>query len=396
MNEFWLLWVYGAPLLFASNLPLWLLIASLATVPIFWLARRIAIGYWSVSTPLDVPLAILLALGVVAVAVSNNLLVSVPLYLQLFGGVALFYGIVNGLKATQVSRAVWILLALGAGMALLGALGIRYSGKFLPLPLVARFLPELDVTLLNPRGFTANIVGGAIAPLVPLAFAWGLTLAGARRIAVLALGVLLMFAVVLTQSRGALLGVVLGLGVLALWRVPRAPILVPIGAAIVAALILLTPLRATAVSMLDDPSSTVNSRVELWERALFVMRDFPFTGIGLGTFDPNALLLYPLLENTPGEPQPHAHNIYLQMGVDYGVGGFVAFLALVTTTLGVGVTNARRFAGTPMAWLALGLLASFVAFLGHGLLDAVFLSTKVGLGIWTILALMMILYGKHE
>lgn len=395
-DEFWLLWVYGAPLLFASNLPLWLFFGALLTVPFFWLARRIALGRWSVATPLDAPLAIMLGLGLVAVAVSNNLRLSAQLYGQLLGGVALFYGVVNGLRVTRIARAIWLLLALGAGMALLGVLGLRSAGKFLPFPLIAPFLPQLDVTMLNPRGFTPNIVGGAIAPLVPLALVWGWMQTGARRIGVLGLALFLAVVVVLSQSRGALLGDALALGLVVLWRVPRASLVAPIGAALLAAIILLTPLRATAVEMLDDPSSTVSSRVELWERALYVMRDFPYTGIGLGTFDPNVLALYPLFENMPGVPQPHAHNIYLQMGVDYGLGGIVAFFALVTTTLGVGIASARRRSGTAFGLLALGLLASFVAFLGHGFLDAIFMSTKVSVGVWLILACMMILYLQDE
>lgn len=396
MHEFWLLWVYGAPLLFASNVPAWLFFGTLLTIPIFWVARRIARGAWSVATPLDMPLVILLALGPVAVAVSNNWGVSVPLYGQLLGGIALFYGVVNGLPAARVSRAVWLLMALGGGMALLGLLGLRYSGKFLPLPLVAPFVPQLDVTFLNPRGFTPNIVAGAIAPLVPLVFVWGWMQNGWQRIGVFGLALFLTLVVVLTQSRGALLGLVLALGVVVFWRLPRASIVAPVAAALLAALILLTPLRATAVAFLEDPPNTITGRVELWTRALYVLRDFPFTGIGLGTFDPNALLLYPLFENTPGEPQPHAHNIYLQMGVDYGVGGLVAFFALVTTTLGVGVANVRRLRGTRDGLLAVGLLASFAAFLGHGLLDAAFLSTKVSVGVWLILALQMLLYDHDK
>jgi putative inorganic carbon (hco3(-)) transporter len=395
-HEFWLLWVYGAPLLFASNLPPLLFFGALLTIPFFWLARRITRGAWSVATPLDLPLALWLVMGLVGVAISNNFVLSAQLYAELLGGVALYYGIVNGLISARLSRGVWLVLALGTGMALFGAVGLRYTEKFLPLPVFGALLPRLDVTRLNPRGFTPNIVAGAIAPIVPLTWAWVWTQKGWRRILVLVLALIMTAVCVFTQSRGALFGILIALVVLVLWRAPRLAWLLPVGAGLLVVLLILTPLGARMSGLFDDPSSTLNDRAELWQRAIYVMRDFPFTGIGLGTFEPNILRMYPLLEATPGEPQPHAHNIYLQMGVDYGIGGLVAFLGMVTTTLGIGVMTIWRLRATPTRWLAIGLFAGCVAFLLHGLLDAVFTSTKVSEGIWMMLAMLMILARENE
>ncbi len=412
-NEFWLLWVYGAPLLFASNVPLWFLLAALLTIPLFWIARRLTHGVWSIATPLDVPLAILLALGLVAVVVSNDRLWSARLYGELLGGIALYYGIVNGLarvgtktrsasgdahwtRQTRLARGVYFLLALGAGMAVFGVLGLRVTDKFLPLSVIYNALPQVDVSFLNPRGFTPNIVAGALAPLVPLAFAFAWMQQRKRRALALVIALLMASVIFLTQSRGALLGLALGFGVMLLWRVPRAGWLILIALLLGGSFLILNPMRDVGALLFDDSANTVKGRIELWERALFILRDFPFTGIGLGAFESNVLVLYPLFENTPGEPIPHAHNLYLQMGADYGVGGFIAFLALVTTTLGVGIHNARRLRATREGWLAIGLLASVVAFLGHGLLDAIFSSTKVSVDVWMIVGMMMVVGRENE
>lgn len=395
-NEFLLLWVYGAPLLFASSVPLWLFLGSLLTIPFFWIARRVARGAWSRATPLDLPLALLIMLGLVAVGVSNDLAISVPLYGELVGGIALFYGVVNGLAPSRVSRGIWLLLALGAGFAAFGLVGLRFTGKFIPFPLLDSLVPKLDVSLFNPRGFTPNIVAGAIVPLAPLALALAWTQAWLRRVAVLALAVFMMAVIVLTQSRGALLGLAVSLGILLLWRAPRIVWIGCLAVMLSGGILLFAFPPDSREHMFTDSSGTLSGRVELWERALYVMRDFPFSGIGLGTFEANALVLYPLFENTPGEPQPHAHNLYLQMGVDFGVGGFIAFLALATTALGAGIANARRLQSSALAPLALGLLAGYLAFLTHGLLDAVYLSTKVSVGVWLLLACVMVLRRVNE
>src|SRR3982751_2918363 len=98
-NEFWLVWVYGLPLLFASNLAPLILYVALLTLPVFWLARRIAHNRWSLPNPLDLPLLLLVAMGAVGVAVSNDRPASLFLYAEWLGGIGLFYGIYNGVAA---------------------------------------------------------------------------------------------------------------------------------------------------------------------------------------------------------------------------------------------------------------------------------------------------------
>lgn len=386
-NEFWLLWVYGVPFLLSSNLPPPVFYASLATIPLFWLVRRTAQGAWSVRTPLDVPLGLLLTLGLVGVAVSNDFATSAHVYGEWIAGMGLYYGIVNSVTGARLKIVVWVLLGLAFGMGVVGLLGLNFTAKFLPAAIYA-LLPKLNLESLNPRGFAPNIVAGALAPVVPLAAVWALTRRGWLRVG-LAIGALFLLGVViLTQSRGALLGLVGAFGILSVWRVPRLVWAVPIVVvAAVAAIFYFGPRPLAEFILVSDSTGSAGGRLELWDRALRMFQDFPFTGIGLGTFEPTVFTMYPLFQNAPGAPAPHAHNLYLQMGVDFGVGGFVAFLGLVTTALSTAFWNLRRADARPAAVLAVGLLASYAAFLLHGLLDAVAVSTKVSIIIWLMLAL---------
>lgn len=399
-NEFWLVWVYSVPLLFASNLPSFVLYSAVLSLPLFWLARRIARESWSLPTPIDLPLLLLVVLGAVAVVVSYDRPTSLFRYAEWLGGIGLFYGILNGIVSASVPEArarlfsygTWLVLALGTAMGLLGLLGLRFSAKFLPIPFIYDLLPRLDLSLLNSRGFTPNTVAGAIAPVIPLALGCALFLNGTRRVLLIGLIVLLLAALLLTQSRAALVALLIGCAVLVLHR---KPLWLSLTALIV--FILLGTASLLGISnpvtslLLSDSQSTPGERLELWERAVLMLRDFPLTGIGLGMFEPTVLSLYPLFLNNPAAPVPHAHNLYLQMGVDFGIGGFVAFLGLVGASLGAGWQNIKRHAQTGQEWLAAALLASWIVFLLHGVLDAVFVSTKVAVIIWLVLGLMMAL-----
>lgn len=388
-NEFWLLWVYGVPFVLSSNLPRLLLYAALATIPLFWIARRVARGVWSVRTPLDLPLALLLGLGIIGVAVSNERTTSISVYAEWVGGAALYYGIVNSTTPTRMPLLVRMLLVLGVVMAGVGLLGVNFSDKFLPVAIYP-FLPKVDFSFLNPRGFAPNIVAGAIAPIVPLALAWTTMQGRVRRAVLTGTALVLLAVIILTQSRGALLGLVVAFGILSVWHVPRLIWLAPVVALVlVLGLIYIGPAHLAEIVLVSDSNGSAGGRLELWDRALRMFQDFPFTGIGLGTFESTVLTLFPLLQNNPGAPVPHAHNLYLEMGADFGVGGFVAFLGLVTAALGTAMQNVKRARTRFDSVLAIGLLAGYVTFLLHSVLDAVAVSTKVAVVIWMLLALIV-------
>jgi len=431
-NEFWLLWVYGAPLLFSSNLPLSIFLAALTTIPFFWMARRVARGAWSVSTPLDLPLALLVALGMVGVAVTTDLAVSLRMYGALVGCVALYYGIVNGFRLERLTGGMWLLLILGAAMGMVGLLGLRDTNKFLPLLLISRrlfqFMPNASAfAFLNPNGFTPNIVAGAVTPVIPiaLALAWvepARINSGARssgnwlkpitkaplgvskimlhtqRVVPLGIAVLLTGIVLLTQSRGALLGLLAALAVMAGWRFPRLIWLAPIAAVmLIGAVLWLGPTNLVGAIQSIAASGIATNRLEVWDRALWMMRDFPITGIGMGRFETTLFTWYPPFINSPSDPLPHAHNLYLEMGVDYGIAGLVAFIGVCTATLGAGIAAVRRTARRQIrsgnqAGLAIGLLGGYVVYLVHGLLDGVAVSTKVSVVVWMIVGFRMVLY----
>lgn len=404
-HEFWLLWVYGVPLLLASYLPLPVLGACFATLPLFWIARRVALGTWSVSTPLDLPISLLLVMGLVGSVVSVNPATSARIYAELIGCVALYYGVVNGLSARtdetvqnlaqghlpwNFSAEVWLLVGLAGAMAVIGVLGLNDTSK---IPLISRlyvFLPTLESLFSISRRFSSNNVAGAIAPVIPLCLAWAWTQTAKRRALMLALSLCLLLAVILTQSRGAGLGLVAGLLVLAVWRFPKLILLVPIAIILIASLTMTGAVDPNVI-FVSDATPSASSRLELWSRALYMLQDFPFTGVGLGNFEKVLDTLYPVFFASSDTSLPHAHNVYLQMGVEYGLPGLVAFMGVVTATVAAGVYMTFTARGTSRSYVAIGLLGGLVTYLVHGLTDYAAFSTKTAVIFWLMVGLIMAL-----
>jgi putative inorganic carbon (HCO3(-)) transporter len=121
----------------------------------------------------------------------------------------------------------------------------------------------------------------------------------------------------------------------------------------------------------------------------------------MGTFKQVANALYPFFLAGPDADVPHAHNLALQVAVDLGLPGLIAWLALFGLVI-VGAWQVYRHgrasgAGT-LAGLGAGLLASQVALIVHGLTDAATWGTRPAVVVWAIWGLTMaaMLVSKRE
>jgi len=133
-----------------------------------------------------------------------------------------------------------------------------------------------------------------------------------------------------------------------------------------------------------------SGRPEIWSRAIYAIQDFSFTGTGLGTFRRVVNLLYPLFTISPDTDIAHAHNMFLQVAVDVGLPGLIAYLALLELAGVVAWGAARRGSGA-VRGLGLGLFAGLIASHIYGLTDAIALGSKPGLVFWMALGLIAVL-----
>ncbi|MBN2549725.1 MAG: O-antigen ligase family protein [Anaerolineales bacterium] len=374
-SEFWLV----SALVFASMLSTRFLPAAVYTAAGFWLIRLLMrwLGENSLKrrTPGDWGVLLMLLTVPVTLAVATQPDVTRVQVYRLLTGIALYYAIASyAIRLPQLKLMITGISLGGALLALIAPFSVEWAtGK---VPLIPAVLYE-RFSLLVSDTIHPNVLAGSLAILCPLALGWLLftwkDIHWASRLMLVISAGLMLGMTGLTQSRGAWLATaaaILGLVILR-WRWGWTVIL---PAAVGLAGLVYTQGIATPLQFILSSGQLIGlaGRMDIWQRALFMIQDFPFTGIGMGSFTQVTNLLYPF--SAAPSTIDHAHNLFLQIGVDLGIAGLIAWLAIFLGMLASawslyrqGMARGNRFA----AGLGAGLFCSQIALAVHGLTDAV-------------------------
>jgi len=391
--------------------PIGLVILALAWLIYLALSQRTC-----VFTPMTMPALALLCLLPLSLNISVDTNQSLPKVYGLLLSVSIFFWLINAICCKErVILMIFGLVFMAGGVALVGLLATDWPGvKFGILAPVynrlAAIIELLPGAVLRGR-INANSLGGALAFFIPLLIAllWGrgiYGIMGRRRRSPPAIRIswkLLLFLILLlvgitlfqTQARGAFLGTAVGLLAVVAWKDRRFLWLIPILLAGLLLLIVATESGSLAglIRFLDtSDNDTMPGRLEAWRNALYVIQDFPLTGIGIGTYNrifKDIYLLNPLLQQ--GSSLFHAHNTFLSVTIDLGIPALVLYTALLGSFT-VMVLRLLKSSNKATRMLALGLSSGMLAHQVFGIMDAYALGRNLGEILWIFYGCMTALY----
>jgi putative inorganic carbon (HCO3(-)) transporter len=401
-----MLLLLAAPFLLFPTVSLPITTLMLTLLAISWLAPLILAGRVELPrTPFNLALLVWGLFVVVSILVTADPDLSIPKATGIILGLAAWrYLAIVVRRRAQLYAAFLIFILTGLGFTLVGLLSlqamlkIRWLADLAPVQRLA--LPGNTSDAVHP-----NLLAGAICLFFPFIVAALVSWRPDRhqkfiRIGLLLLTVLTVIILVLTQSRSGWLGMIAGtITLLVTWAILLSPspgrtiLRLTLLALVLGGLLAIALVGPQRISQLwlDPPQQTVigtfttlNFRRELWPWAVTAVSDFPLTGTGLGAFRSVLFRLYPVTLRTTRDVG-HAHNIFLQTALDFGLPGLVAYLAVLLLA-GVLLWRVARFDGQ-LRPFALGLFACLVAFHVFGIADAVAVGAKPSLLYWLLLGL---------
>lgn len=393
-------------------------ISGVIVICLLWAARWWSTGRLTVTTPMDLPILGILVMVPVSLYASIDWTLSLPKVYGIILSIVIFYAVVNQVHMLQnIWLTIWGLILASLAIALLGLIGTDWpENKLFVLPQLYEHLPQVIQGI--PRslegGFHPNGIGGTLIFFTPVLVNllltgrefqnshfvdrdWRLRLWQKWYKPIVLLSLLLTsFILILTKSRSAYIGVMAGLWALALWHDRRFLWMIP---AVMIGLFLGIQvwgwdklLTSIAPQMDITGAGSLLHRVELWQRAVYMIQDFPFTGIGIGTFVLVVNIRYPVFAAVPKYRLVHAHNEWLQVAVDMGIPALMAYGALLSI-FAIAAWRAYHTLPDPtIRALIVGIVCGMLAHQVFGIGDAFLLGTKPGVVMWGFLGIVVALY----
>jgi O-antigen ligase len=227
--------------------------------------------------------------------------------------------------------------------------------------------PSLDFRIAG--GLSVYMTyAGLLLVFVPLLGARGVSGGSSRaRWADVAVALAGAVAMALTLTRGAYLGLAVGVVALLLAARPRLALLAPIAIALFFVLMPL-PVRDRLASATNPRDVTMNDRVAMWRAGRAMIADHPLTGVGPGRVKP----LYPSYR-VPGFVNPipgHLHNNLVMIAAETGIPALLAYLAFVGAFfLGALRILRRTPRGDPARGVTLGAIGAMAALFAAGMFE---------------------------
>ena len=201
-----------------------------------------------------------------------------------------------------------------------------------------------------------------------------------------------------TQSRGGIVALLAGILTIAFlmvksrWRIVLAVLM---GVLVVTSVMAIR--SAPESSDIFSDTLGLNSRLEIWERGIEALTDYPITGVSFNGFRRVVHALYPTFLVPESVDLAHAHNHLLQTALDLGIPGLIAYLAiwLLSAALiweAMGRLRRSRSSDHPYYSLLAGLGGSMVAGWTFGLVDAIALGARPSFLWWLLLAMIASLH----
>jgi len=287
--------------------------------------------------------------------------------------------------------ATWGLVTVAAGVNQTDS----HHGIFLSMPQVFAHWPrplQDGLSLVNGRavGFRSHPLTYAESLIIALSLMLPVLVSIERKRFPLALasGWVLLAALVFSQSRGPWLAAVVMMGLLALLR-PSWKTTARLAALVLPAfLVFMHPaFRHRAATIVDQHYESNSERLHMWHVGRQVWKEHRLLGIGPGNVK-FVVGPYQTPKEAVGGPWGHLHDTFINMLVERGVIGLIAFLAWLSVLAGEFWRASRRTdLSDARRRLALTGFLALVGFLVSGLTETVYNDEAVLFTLYAVIGL---------
>lgn len=335
-------------------------------------------------TPLDIPMllfaCVLLISAVTSFAVKSSIM-AVLVYLAFI----LSYFLLTNSITTKRRLFALIVLMLFVGL-FVAAYGIYqhifgFAGGtvWTDTDMFSDIETRVVSTFENP-----NVLGEYLLLLIPigLAVVWGAK-KGYNKLIHLAIVGALSLCMIYTYSRGNWIGLLVAVFMFFMFY-DRRFVWLGVVALLLSPMFLPQNVINRFLSVGDMGDTSTSYRVYIWMGTLNMLKDYWFSGIGVGTEAFNKI--YPMYAYS-GVIAPHSHNLYLQIITENGIVGLLVFLSMLVIYFKMCVSTIITAKNKFLKALITGFAAGMLGYLVQGMFDNVWYNYRVFLLFFVIIGI---------
>ena len=264
------------------------------------------------------------------------------------------------------------------------AAGIEVRADLVDL-LASPGLRRVFSTMANPNNYAEYLI-----LFLPFCVSFALKRESARG-KFLAVSMLapMFIALALTSSRSAYLAAA---GAAALYVFFANKRLIPL---LALALILAAPFMPASIVgrlMTIGSDSSSKYRLMIWEASVAALKDFWVFGVGMGPAAFNKI--YRIYSNQNAVNAMHAHNLFLQVWIENGIFGFVAFAAFYAGLIKKLISGLAARSGIKTDGYRIAALCSLVGFAAFGTVEYTWFYPRVTLSFWIVAGVALGIAGR--
>jgi O-antigen ligase len=194
-------------------------------------------------------------------------------------------------------------------------------------------------------------------------------------------------ALILSFSRGALVGVFASVLFISIYSKWKKFILAGIIIAVILALAIPVT-RNNIIDVFNTSDISTDVHLVMWKGAVRIIKDNPITGTGLASF-PVVYDQYKEASHTEYFPNPD--HLILSLWIEMGLAGLIIFAWIVVKFFKSGI----RIIKQDRKWVV-ALLASMIVILVHGFIDTPYFKNDLAAMFWLLIGLMVIIENNNH
>lgn len=374
-----------AVLFFAAFLPT-SAVAGLSVLTVIGFAAALLEGRVNNLKPTAIAplLAIYILLGAFSTATSFDVSSSAFIYIVYLVFIAVYAVIANTLTTPSRWRAGVAVFAFGA--LFIAALGILQNftmdattQSWVDTQMFEDIKIRVYATFDNP-----NVLGQYFIIVIPIIFSlFVLSAKLPQKTVWLTIFAVCFLCLLYTWSRGAWVGVVLGIGIFLLIR-DRRWIVLGVLALLAMPFVLPDSIMNRLLSIGNTGDSSTAYRVSVWIASARMALDYWMSGVGYGS-EAFAAVYSGYALNGAGYAL-HSHNFYIQLIADVGIGGLIAYILIIWTAYKEISTIKNNSMIKTVCFAFAGVIAGY---LFQGVAESLWYNMRMSLMFWIVMAFIM-------